>query len=127
VCLAAFSAAGVAGSKPMKTGFTAWKLAKGLYIIPFLFAYTPILFEGPVIEVFITALSALIGLFGFTVTWEGFILRKMYIWERVVVGLGTIFLFWPDDLVKLLGLIIVMGIYLFQRIGLKRQVHEVKA
>ncbi len=127
VCLAAFSAAGVAGSKPMQTGFTAWKLAKGLYIIPFLFAYTPILFEGPVIEVIITALSALIGLFGFTVTWEGFILRKMYIWERVVVGLGTIFLFWPDNLVKLLGLIIVMGIYLFQRISLKRQAHEVKA
>jgi TRAP-type uncharacterized transport system fused permease subunit len=27
----------------MATGFTAWKMAKGLYIVPLLFAYTPIL------------------------------------------------------------------------------------
>jgi TRAP-type uncharacterized transport system fused permease subunit len=126
VCLAAFSAAGVAGSKPMQTGFASWKLAKGLYIIPFLFAYTPILFEGPVIAVIITALSALLGLFGFTVTWEGFILRKMYMWERVVVGFGTVFLFWPDNRVKGLGFVLLAGIYVFQKMGLKRQMHEVK-
>jgi TRAP transporter 4TM/12TM fusion protein len=126
VCLAAFSAAGVAGSKPMRTGFASWKLAKGLYIIPFLFAYTPILFEGPVIAVIITALSALLGLFGFTVTWEGFILRKMYIWERAVVGFGTIFLFWPDNWVKGLGFVFLAGVYVFQKIGLKRQIHEIK-
>jgi TRAP-type uncharacterized transport system fused permease subunit len=50
----------------METGFTSWKLAKGLYIIPFLFAYTPLLFEGPVIDVIITAISGLVGLFGLT-------------------------------------------------------------
>ena len=127
VCLAAFSAAGVAGSKPMRTGFTSWKLAKGLYIIPFLFAYTPILFEGPVTEVLITSLSALLGLFGFTVCWEGFVLRKMYIWERVIAGLGTVFLFWPDNLVKGLGFIIMAAIYVFQRIGLKRQAYGIPA
>ena len=127
VCLAAFSAAGVAGSKPMQTGFTSWKLAKGLYIIPFLFAYTPLLFEGPVIEVMITSFSALIGLFGFTVCWEGFVLRKMQIWERLIAGLGTVFLFWPDDLLKLLGFILLAGIYVFQRMGLKRQAHDVTA
>jgi TRAP-type uncharacterized transport system fused permease subunit len=111
----------------MQTGFTSWKLAKGLYIIPFLFAYTPLLFEGPIIEVMITSFSALIGLFGFTVCWEGFVLRKMQIWERVIAGLGTVFLFWPDDLLKLLGFILLAGIYVFQRVGLKRQAHDVTA
>ncbi|MGD8498269.1 MAG: TRAP transporter fused permease subunit, partial [Chromatiales bacterium] len=43
VCLAAFAAATIAKSPPMATGFTAWKLAKGLYIVPLLFAYTPFL------------------------------------------------------------------------------------
>jgi len=127
VCLAAFSAAGVAGSKPMQTGFTAWKLAKGLYIIPFLFAYTPILFEGPVIEVIITAVAALIGLFGFTVCWEGYLLRKLNIGERAIMVLGTVFLFWPDNLLKGLGLIILAGMYLFQRVSLKRQAQEIPA
>lgn len=40
VCLAAFAAAGVAGTRPMATGFTAWRFAKGLYFVPLLFAYT---------------------------------------------------------------------------------------
>jgi TRAP transporter 4TM/12TM fusion protein len=119
VCLAAFSAAGVAGSKPMQTGFTSWKLAKGLYIIPFLFAYTPLLFEGPVIEVIITALSGLIGLFGFTVCWEGYMLRKMNIGERAITVLATIFLFWPENIFKGVGFIILASIYLLQRVSLK--------
>jgi len=127
VCLAAFSAAGVAGSKPMQTGFTAWKLAEGLYIIPFLFAYTPLLFEGPVIEVIITAISGLIGLFGFTVCWEGYLLRNMNIGERAITVLATIFLFWPDNLIRGLGFIIMVAIYLFQRVILKRQAHEIPA
>ncbi len=43
VCLAAFTAAAIAKSPPMATGLTSWKLAKGLYIVPVLFAYTPLL------------------------------------------------------------------------------------
>jgi len=43
VCLAAFTAAGIAGSKPMATGVEAWKIAKGLYVVPLLFAYTPMI------------------------------------------------------------------------------------
>ncbi|MBW2334460.1 MAG: TRAP transporter permease [Deltaproteobacteria bacterium] len=127
VCLAAFSAAGVAGSKPMQTGFSSWKLAKGLYIIPFLFAYTPLLFEGPVIEVIITALSALIGLFGFTVCWEGYLLRKMNIGERAITVLATVFLFWPENIFKGVGFIILASIYLLQRVSLKRQTSEITA
>ncbi len=43
VCLAAFAAAGVAGTKPMATGLTSWKLSKGLYLVPLLFAYSPLI------------------------------------------------------------------------------------
>jgi len=127
VCLAAFSAAGVAGSKPMQTGFASWKLAKGLYIIPFLFAYTPLLFEGPVIEVIITALSGLIGLFGFTVCWEGYLLRKMNIGERAITVLATVFLFWPENIFKGLGFIILASIYILQRVSLKKKTSEITA
>jgi len=43
VCLATFAAAGIAGTRPMATGFTSWKIAKGLYLIPLLFAYSPLI------------------------------------------------------------------------------------
>jgi TRAP-type uncharacterized transport system fused permease subunit len=40
VCLTAFAAAAIAKTKPMATGVMSWKLAKGLYLMPVLFAYT---------------------------------------------------------------------------------------
>jgi len=43
VALAAFTAAAIAKAPAMATGIASWKLAKGLYIVPLLFAYTPLL------------------------------------------------------------------------------------
>ena len=43
VCLVAFAAAAIAGTQPMRTGFTSWKIAKGLYLVPVLFAFTPMI------------------------------------------------------------------------------------
>ncbi len=47
VCVAAYAGAAIAGADPWKTGWTAFKFAKLLYVVPILFAFTPaILFEG---------------------------------------------------------------------------------
>ncbi len=62
VCLAAFTAAGIAGSKPMATGFQAWKIAKGLYIVPLMFAYTPLI-SGAWNEVLQIGFFALFGIY----------------------------------------------------------------
>ncbi len=43
VCLVSFAAAGIAGARPLATGFTSWKIAKGLYLVPLLFAYSPLI------------------------------------------------------------------------------------
>jgi len=121
VCLAAYSAAGIAGSKPMETGLAAWRLAKGLYIIPLLFAYTPLLFEGPVHEVLITAVSATLGLFGFTATAEGYLLRRLHFWERGLVGLSTLGLLWPNMTYRILGFLVFASIYFAQKWAARRQ------
>ncbi len=42
VCLASFAAAGIAGTRPIPTGLTSWMVAKGLYLVPILFAYSPL-------------------------------------------------------------------------------------
>ena len=95
VCLAAYAASGIAHSKPLETGLCSWKLAKGLYIIPLLFAYSPILFEGPVYEVIWISVSATIGLFGFVVTWEGFYLKPIAFFKRMIVGFSALLLLFP--------------------------------
>ena len=43
VCLASFAAAGIEGTRPIATGLTSWKVAKGLYLVPVLFAYSPLI------------------------------------------------------------------------------------
>lgn len=51
VCVAAYAGAAIAGSDPWKTGWTSFKFAKMLYVMPILFAFTPsILFQGKIIE-----------------------------------------------------------------------------
>jgi len=46
VCIVAFTAAAIAGTRPMRTGLTSWKIAKGLYLVPVLFAFTPLITGG---------------------------------------------------------------------------------
>jgi len=43
VCVAAFVAAGIAQSNPMKTGWTATRLGIVTYIVPFMFIFNPVL------------------------------------------------------------------------------------
>ena len=62
VCLAAFTAAGIAKSPPMATGFQSWKAAKGLYVVPLLFAYTPLV-NGTFIEMCQVGFFALFGIY----------------------------------------------------------------
>ena len=120
VCLAAYSASGIAGLKPMDTGLAAWKLAKGLYIIPFLFAYTPLLFEGPVHEVLVTALSASLGFLAFTVVMEGHFARRLFLWERGLAGLATIGLLWPHTTIRIVVFLIFGSVYLAQKLAARR-------
>ena len=43
IALAAFAGAGIAGASPMKSAFEAFKLANGLFVIPVMMAYSPLL------------------------------------------------------------------------------------
>ncbi len=115
VCLAAYSAAGIAGSSPLATGFESWKLAKGLYIIPLLFIYTPILFEGPLWQVAETTLSALAGLFCFAAFFEGFHRIRLNWGLRSLYFVAAFLLLWPIIYLHGLGALILTGLYLVQR------------
>jgi TRAP-type uncharacterized transport system fused permease subunit len=46
----------------MATGFESWKIAKGLYIVPLMFAYTPLL-TGSFSEILQIGFFALFGIY----------------------------------------------------------------
>ncbi|CAM4221313.1 TRAP transporter permease [Nocardiopsis rhodophaea] len=100
VALAAFSAAGIAGSDPMRTGLTAWKFAKGIYLIPLLMAYSPLLLNGTPAEVAMAVLSGCFALFAAAVALEGFLVRRTLLTERLALLAATVLILvpglWPD-------------------------------
>lgn len=95
VCLAAFAAAAIAKTPPMKTGLMSWKIGKGMYIIPLLFAFTPLI-TGSWIERFEVFGFAMLGIMSFSIVMEGFWDKKMSILERFVFAVSTILLLTPD-------------------------------
>ncbi|AXX86256.1 TRAP transporter permease [Malaciobacter marinus] len=97
VCLAAFAAAAIAKTPPMATGMTSWKVGKGMYIIPLLFAFTPLI-NGTWIERFEVFGFALFGIMSFSIVMEGFWDRKMSILERAVFAVAAILLLTPDTI-----------------------------
>ena len=115
VCLAAYSAAGIAGSPPLATGFESWKLAKGLYIIPLLFVYTPILFEGPMWQVAETALCGLAGLFCFSVFFEGFHRTHLNWGMRFFYIVATMLFLWPMIYLHLVAILLFIFLYTLQK------------
>jgi TRAP transporter 4TM/12TM fusion protein len=105
VCLAAYTAAGISGSRPLETGLESWKLAKGLYIIPLLFCYTPILFEGAAWHAIETAAAGLLGLYCFAAFFEGYHLGLLTWPQRVGFAGIAICLIWPHMGVHAVGLV----------------------
>ena len=95
VCLAAFAAAGIAQTPPMRTGLEAWKLGKGLYIIPILFAFSPLV-TGSWPERFEVFVFAMIGILAFAATVEGYWDSRFTIYERLLFALATVLLLSQD-------------------------------
>lgn len=131
VSLASFAGAGVAGANPMQTALVSWKLAKGLYIIPIVMAYRPLLGMGKHYEllhadVFITMASTTLGLVAFAACLDRFFLRRATWLETILFGLAAAGLFWPgltiagvhvpDYLVNLVGLGLLVAAVALQKI-----------
>jgi TRAP transporter 4TM/12TM fusion protein len=115
VCLAAFAASSISGSRPMATGFTSWKLAKGLYIMPLLFAYTGLISGSWTDRIVISSFS-LFGLFAFTVAFTGYMFRPLNVLLRVLLFLCAIAIFWPGALwLNFLGVFLLFGIGIYNK------------
>ena len=113
VALAAFTAAAISGTKPMATGFQSWKLAKGLYIIPLLFAYTPFI-GGSWADDFMIFFFALFGLYAFAAALEGFMEMRIGFFVRLLTLGCAGALLWPAVFwIHLAGLVALVGIFVF--------------
>ena len=110
VALAAFTAAAIAKAPAMATGVASWKLAKGLYIVPVLFAYTPFLSGNwpAMIQVFF---FAVIGIYALSAAIQGCMEKPVGLLLRPVLAVAGVACMWPGAiLVNLVGVALVIGL-----------------
>jgi len=117
VCLVAFAAAGIAKTKPIPTGVTAWKLAKGLYLVPVLFAYSPLI-TGTWPERLQEFLLATLGLYALCGVLQWHLRRPLNLLTATMLLAGAFLLMWaPFDLpIHLGGAALVLAVIFWQRL-----------
>ncbi|MBE6598531.1 MAG: TRAP transporter fused permease subunit [Ruminococcaceae bacterium] len=117
VALAAYAGAAIAQSNPMKTAFTATKLAIGAFIVPYVFALNPVMLlvdvTGP-LQIVTIAVTSLVGIFGVAAALEGYILANMNWFQRILSLAAGLLLIDPKPVTDIIGITIVALIVIWQ-------------
>ena len=117
VALAAYAGSAIAKSKPMKTAFNASKLAIAVFIVPYMFCYTPamLLIDTTPLRVVQIAITAFIGVFAVASALEGYCFARMHMITRIVIAAGGLMLIHPALLTDVIGIAVVVATLVFNR------------
>jgi len=118
VALAAYAAAGIAGSNPFKTGNTAFRLGIAKALVPFVFVYSPALLlvaDGFTWWLFtITLIGAMLGIASLGVAFSGYLLTPLKKWERWWVAVVSFLFIAPGVFTMAVGLVLMIPIAVLQ-------------
>ena len=122
VALAAYAGAAIGQANPMKTAFTATKLAIGAFIVPYVFALNPamLFIDTTAPEVALICITSLVGIFAVSASLEGYFLHHMKWYERIICVVGGLLLIYPGVVTDAIGLGLVAVILLAQIITRKK-------
>ena len=122
VALAAYAGAAIAQANPMKTAITSTKLAIGAFIVPYVFALNPamLFIDTNVWEVVQIAVTSLVGMFGVSAALEGYLMRPIPWYLRIMSAVGGLLLIYPGLVTDVIGLGLVGIVVAFQFIQKKK-------
>jgi len=92
VALAAYAGAGIAGSDPMRTGLTAFRLSMGKALVPFMFIYAPsmLFLDFTWLEFSLAMISGVLCIIALSAAYIGFFnapLQRAEKWALTISGL----------------------------------------
>ena len=115
VCVPAYTAAGIAGALPNKAAWAAFRAAKGMYVVPMMFAFTPLLLLNLPIALLETMVSAILGFLSMGVVIVGFLYVRASALERWILAAASLGMFWPHWITHIAGALVFLVVYLSQR------------
>ena len=115
VSLAAYAAAGIAGSEPIKTAFTGMGLAAAGFLVPFAFVYGPaLLLQGSATDIVLGFVTAVAGVTALAAMVIGYFRAPLSVAQRVLMGGVSIALIFPGLWTGGVGLLILASLWLTQ-------------
>jgi TRAP transporter 4TM/12TM fusion protein len=106
VCLSSFTAAGIAESNPMRTGFVAFRFGLVILLVPFIMIYNPAIsfFADSYWNVAWIFFVSVVGVVAFVAAERGFIIRNVSWLIRLLLLSAALAMFSPYTTGKLIGL-----------------------
>ncbi|MBW1993624.1 MAG: TRAP transporter permease, partial [Deltaproteobacteria bacterium] len=91
VCLASYTAAGLAGARPQKTAFEAVRISIVLYVIPYIFVYHPaLILEAAVSDILIAVPTYVLGVICAAAAMQNHLIVRNRVYERALIMLAGI-------------------------------------
>lgn len=116
VALAAYAGAAIAGSEPMRTSVTSFKVGLAAFIVPFMFFYSPgLLMEAPWYIVLRNLFTALIGVYMLAGAVQAWFMGPTGPVVRFVLLVAAICMISGDWRTDMLGIAIGLGLVLLAR------------
>jgi TRAP transporter 4TM/12TM fusion protein len=116
VCVPAYCAAAIAKSKPLETGFEAFKLALAGFLIPYIFVFNPaLLMRGTPLEIVTVTLILLVSIILLAGGLSGYFFRPLNPVLRILMAVlsgGIAFLCARPNLINTPGVRILMLLFL---------------
>jgi TRAP transporter 4TM/12TM fusion protein len=107
VCMATYTAAGIAGGNFWKTGWTAFSFVLVAIFAPYVFVYQPgILLIGTLLEIIHSTGILIIGTFFLTLGVSGYFLAPISKLERTLFVIAGILVCIPETISDIVGLVI---------------------
>jgi TRAP transporter 4TM/12TM fusion protein len=118
VALAVYAGAAIANSNPWKTGIEAVKLSLGAFLVPYIFALSPVLILVGATPLLVLQMltTAVIGMVALGAGVTGFWTVNLFRIERLALIAGGMLMVDPGPLTDLLGAGIVGAVYVVQRV-----------
>mgnify|MGYP001305318990 FL=1 len=122
VALAAYAGSAIAKAPPMKTAINATKLAIAAFIVPYILAFNPamVFIDTNAISVVQICITSLLGIFGIAAALNGFLYGKLNPVFRLALIAGGLCMMDPGAMTDIIGLVLVVGIIIFQRVTSKK-------
>ena len=104
VCIASYTAAGIADAKPWDTGWRGMVYASVAFFAPFAFVYEPgILMEGSLIQIITDSGILALGTAMLVFAVAGYLLTNIPVWQRLLLLAGGICTCIPESLTDIIG------------------------